>query len=706
MSKPLTPAQLSLVEQPLDARTFLEGPPGCGKTTAAVERLLYLMANGVPGSSILVILPQRTLARPYSEALRVPGLVAGGAVSLSTLGGLARRMIDLFWPLVAGPAGFSRPDLPPVFLTLETAQYYMAHLVRPLLDQGFFASISLDRNRLYSQVIDNLNKAAVVGFEIDQIAERLKTAWGGDPGQARVYEDAQECALRFRQYCLEHNLLDFSLQIEAFHRHLWGQSLCHEYLLRTYRHLIADNLEEDTPVAHDILRDWLPHFESALLVCDEGGGYRSFLGADPRSAYSLSESCSRRLAFDHSFVSSPAVQALGARLAQALNQDAALAAPQDVGAIDPRPALHIASHRFYPQMLDWVAGQVAELVSNQSLPPQEIAILSPFLSDSLRFSLATRLESRGIPLRTHRPSRSLREESVVQCLLTLSCLAHPSWGLYPSRFDVAYALIQAIDGLDLVRAQLLAEIVFRLQGGVPVLSSFERIEPPMQSRLTYRIGMLYERLRLWLAEYAQRPEEQFDYFLSRLFGELLSQPGYRFHRDLPSGEVAANLIESVQKFRWAAGAVLDAEGIPLGQEYFRMVQEGVIAAQYLRSWQPEGSGSVLAAPAYTFLMANRPVEVQFWLDIGSRGWFERLYQPLTHPYVLNRRWTPGQVWTDLDEYHAGQEVLVRLALGLLRRCRSRVYLGLCELNEGGYEQRGPLLHAFQRLLRTAAAQAA
>ena len=40
-------------------------------------------------------------------------------------------------------------------------------------------------------------------------------------------------------------------------------------------------------------------------------------------------------------------------------------------------------------------------------------------------------------------------------------------------------------------------------------------------------------------------------------------------------------------------------------------------------------------------MMNRPVTVQFWLDVGSSGWYERLDQPLTHPQVLSRemaRW--------------------------------------------------------------------
>lgn len=130
-----------------------------------------------------------------------------------------------------------------------------------------------------------------------------------------------------------------------------------------------------------------------------------------------------------------------------------------------------------------------------------------------------------------------------------------------------------------------------------------------------------------------------------------------------------------------------------------MVQAGVIAAQYLGGWRLEAGAAVLLAPAYTFLIANRPVEIQFWLDVGSRAWAERLYQPLTHPYVLSRSWQPGRLWTDADELEAGHAALLRLMIGLLRRCKSSLYLGLTDLNEQGYEQRGPLLQALQRLIR-------
>ncbi len=703
---PLTPEQREISEAPL-GRRFLEGPAGSGKTTAAVARLAHLLEAGAAGSEVLVLVPQRALGAPYAHLLRTPGLAAGGLPAVLTIGGLARRMVELFWPVAAEAAGFAHPEHPPTFLTLETAQYYMAHLVRPFLETGYFDSVTIERNRLYSQILDNLNKAAMAGFDHTEIGRRLKSAWVGELAQLRVYDNAQECASLFRSYCLQHNLLDFSLQVEVFTRRLWPEAVFREYLLNSYRHLIADNIEENPPVAHGLLKAWLPGAASALVVFDDQAGYRLFLGADPQGASDLRTLCDEVVRLENSLVMPAAVQALGEAIYAAGQPPAVVSAAKrsrqvnenKAKLVNPALALEYEATRYYPQMLDWVAERISALVDEQGTPPGEIAVLSPFLSDALRFSLMHRLEQRGIPARAYRPSRALRDEPASRCLLTLASLAHPEFGRVPPRADFAGALLQAIAGLDLVRARLLAEIVYRIQDGKAVMTPFDRIGAEVQERITFSIGERYEVLRSWLQTYQEGHPEELDHFLARLFGEVLSQNGFGFYTNYNAAEVTANLIESVQKFRWAAGESLSVDGVVLGSEYLEMVADGVIAAAYVESMQEQPEEAVFLAPAYTFLMQNRPVEYQFWLDAGSRAWFERIAQPLTHPYVLSRSWLEGALWTQTEEELTSLESMSRLALGLARRCRGKIFLGLSQLNEQGFESRGPLLRAIDRALR-------
>jgi hypothetical protein len=697
--------QRQIIDSPLDSRLFVSGPAGAGKTSAGVARLMHMLTQGVPAEHILVITPQRSLQEPFLDVIRSPLRGAGGEVTPATFGGLARRMVDLFWPIVAEQAGFAQPDQPPIFLTLETAQYYMAYIVRPLIDSGYFESITIDRNRLYSQIIDNLNKSAIIGFSYTEIGTRLDSAYFGEPAQRRIYADAQECANRFRSYCLAHNLLDFSLQLDIFANILWPQEIVQEHLKNSYRHLIYDNIEEDGPRAHDIIREWSADFQSTLLLYDQGGGFRYFLGADKDTALALSELCDQTIELRESFVISEEVAELDNSLTQAISPNpASVVFPlflegKTANKRDKISALSIIQSRFYPELLDVISNEVKQLI-DAGIPPSEIVILAPYLSDALRFSLTHRLEALQIPWRTHRPSRSLRDEPASHALLTLAALAHPHWNTHPPKFDVAYALMQSIQGLDLIRAQLLTEIVYRQRNFT--LEAFDGIKADMQERITYSIGNRYSMVRDWLITYRESMPLPLDHFFRRIFGEVLSQPGFGYHENFDSVRVAASLVESVRKFRIAMEPSLvmkDRPDFDFGREYIAMLNEGVIAASYIESWRSEEKEAVLVAPAHTFLMMNQPVTIQFWLDPGSSGWYERLSQPLTHPYVLSRNWSSGQVWSDADEVNASKEAMARLVSGLLRRCRRRIYLGLSDLSETGYEQRGELLKAFQRVIQ-------
>jgi hypothetical protein len=191
-----------------------------------------------------------------------------------------------------------------------------------------------------------------------------------------------------------------------------------------------------------------------------------------------------------------------------------------------------------------------------------------------------------------------------------------------------------------------------------------------------------------------------DHFFQYLFDEVLGRKDFGFHKnnDPDAGRVTAELVESAAKFRSTLVAGTTDPDV-VGEEYYAVVENGLLAALYVGSWRDELADAVFIAPAYTYLMRNRPVEVQFWLDVGSNGWWERLDQPLTHPYVLSRNWQPGDIWTDDHENLHQRDRLRRLMLGLVRRCKRQVYLGISDLGEQGFEQRGPMLNVFQQVLR-------
>lgn len=700
-------------------KLFLAGPFGSGKTTLALERIRWLLRRErTRGDDILVLTAQRTLAEPYTRTLRSGETPAGPPVRVTTFAGLARQAVELYWPLLASVAGLADPQREPTFLNLETSQYHMARFVDEALERGDFDGVRVERNRIISQVLDNLNKAALQGFTIDEAYQRLELAApAGEQRTARLnaLRAAQQISQAFRQRCLEATLIDFSLQVELFNRHVLTNEWSRTHLFRSHRHLIFDNLEEDTISAQRLVLQWLPHLESALLISDEEAGFRVFLGADPQGVADLAAACDTQIRLTESHVMSPEIVNLAQRISRSLGRakpatkattPSANAAPVEAGA-DNAPIIPDTpgdpmvipgvGFRFYPQMINWAVTEITRLVQHEGAPPGGIVILAPFVSDALRFSLQRGLAEAGIALATHRPSRALEAEPAARAILTLACLAHPHWGLRPAHADTTLALTLTVDGMDPVRAHLLTRIAYPERRAAIELGRFGELVAEMQQRISYTLGEAYDHLRDWLYAYRATPEvTPLDQFFARLFGEVLSQPGYGFHEDRDAARVANQLVESARNFRWAMENTED-RALDAGRAYVHLVLSGALGALYPAGWRT-AEDAVFLAPAYTFLMRNRPVDIQFWLDIGAGGWWERLYQPLTHPHVLSNHWPVNEPWSDFAEYTTRQETLHRLLLGLLRRTRQKVYLGISDYSESGYEQHGPLLMLINRLL--------
>ena len=224
------------------------------------------------------------------------------------------------------------------------------------------------------------------------------------PASCASTHDAQHCASLFRRYCLENNLLDFSLQVGSCSATTCGlRCSCRAYLNATYRHLIVDNLEEDTPFAHDLLAEWLPEFDSALLIYDQRRRLPQLPGRRPaRAPVELAAHCAEQ----HVFRGQPGLPARAGGLRPAPGHGARTAPPRARRARSAAAAGadHRQPHRFYPQMLDWVAAQVAPPCSTQGVPPGEIAVLAP-LPARLAALCPGQPPGRAlaIPYRSHRP---------------------------------------------------------------------------------------------------------------------------------------------------------------------------------------------------------------------------------------------------------------------------------------------------------------
>ncbi len=685
----LTQAQKSFLDTAKNGLILLEGEFGTGKTTASALRMLQLgKTNRKPLGSTLVLAPQYPLLQPYQQA-QVENRANQTHATLMTFSSLVKRNIALFWPLVAEVAGFAHPQLEPKFLTIETAQFYLSQIVDPLMDKGIFSGITIPRNRIYSQLLDSLNKAAIISFDYHSVSTRLKAAWTGGPEQLLTYDEVQVCLNAFRTKCLQDNLLDYSLQVDVFAKHLWPLNLFRRYLRSNYTDLIYENIEEEPPLIHDLIGDLAPDLNSVCLLMDIGGGYRKFLGADPDSALRFRDQNFHVFEFTESLVNPPVIEdARKLFLTASANQPAPGA---DIFEVFEQPEdLPI----FVPELLDWTVEKIKSLI-DQGTKPSEIAILSPYLSSTFAFYLQAKLNALGLPSKTSKASALLRDDPYVKLFLNLYCLSSGDSRLSVSQDDLVDLFAISLGAINRVQAKLLSNALCGRNLFIQALPELAVVEGLPLERFSPEILNSYTEIRSWLQNFDAR--SGFGLFVSRIFGELLTQEGFGLQGNLESGRLAGRLIDSFAKFEQAL-----EENLSETQKaafFVESVRKGLLSGVYEEDQDLEDS--ILITPVLSFLMRNQPVDYQFWMNTGSNGWHERLEQPLTQAYVLSRSWQSGRLWTTADETQLSKETLTHTVQGLLTRCRKKVFLGISVYDEAGSQESGLLMQILQGLFRRA-----
>lgn len=701
-------------------KLYVQGPYGTGKTSLSLHRLAWLQqVFPAQGFRTVVLLPAN-LSRPeFRRRWRPFANRTANQPRILTPHRLAGTAVTLAWPELAAEAGFASPLEEPVPITREHVQYMLIPRVKSLFHEGKLAGAasrySRRERRVVREAIEILRASAMYRLTFQEARDRLIDGLQPGPyreGVAASLANVTDLLEDFRQFCLARGLIDESLLISLFYRVIEREDLLQSCVLPTCRHLLVENLEEQTYNTHALLRTLAPHLESLLVTVDEDAGVRYFDGGYPEGCNDIAALCDLRVRTAH-----PAnpIQAL---LAAGLNAANRNRNPTPSDGIDwngnGRIELHSTddgveaphdgrlthfSHQHNIDMLAGAADLAAELIAG-GVEPGDIAMVAPIVTNRMGVTLKQHLAGTGANLYSHRPSRALQDEPATRALLCLARIAYPGLARgNPGELDLRVALMKSIKGLAGLQAHHLAK------AWLPHWESGETGSIHLPADVGERVGTArgrdWDELRNWLVAYRSE-ESTFSLhgFFARLIHEVLSKPQYGFDRDPEDMRVAAHLARSAAVFRElvlkhgihaesATGPESGAAAL-----FAALVEEGLLGDPYVPDEDPPAD-AVFLAPVTSLLMRYRSWRHQIWLDIGSELWGQRLRGQLAHPWVLSPTRVHGGPWRDGEESLVSRLLLHRFVMGLARRTRDCVWLLHCDYNERGSEQRGPLLPVYQ-----------
>ena len=692
MNSSLKDLQNSVVSA--DSTLFVLGPAGSGKTTALQQRILRLLNEGEPAYTILVLVADPRHRQSYSRFVQQQGIPFSD-LKVVHYPQLAQEMVTLFWPLVARSAGFASGFRPPTYLGYDLAQLLMWRIVTPLLHSGAFADLRRRPQQIISQLLDTLNRSALNNLDVLEATQRQIETWTGEKNHIYNLEQAQVAATDFRNYCLKNNLLDLSLTIETFNKSIVrtqeenSRGEFFSYFKERFRHLIVDNVEEQTPAGQAFIAKLMDQTISTTIAYDEGGGYRSFLAADPHGSNKF-RTQSRHFFYFNSAISTipPSVKRLATVVDHYLNGSP----PPSAESSTIQPAItHVIKTRYRREMIFSLAQYLAQLIHRDGVPPSEIAIVIPYLDEAMRYMLVQALKEEGLPMNFVRRRGIPNEEPQVRAWLTWVALAHPLWNTLPTQYDVAEALSLSIESFDPVRSALIAHDLF--PKNTMQLLSAERLLPTNIARIgTERIS-LYEKLRVWLEKNGN--QHRLDHFIYKLFTELLSAESFQPTPHIDHAAICDWLVRTAERLCKAAPALGLTTNDSIGRAFLTSIRNGLVTSQPPDTGDPPDPNGISISTIYGYLLGGNPVRYQVWLETGASGWWDIPRQPLNNRFVLAESWDATQRWTMVEELAVRNELLTRIVQGLVGRCHEGVILATSDLDRRGQRQDGPLWRAFE-----------
>jgi hypothetical protein len=649
---------------------LLEGPAGVGKTTAIADYVQSLMAQGIDAQNILVLVPN------HRSSLFDLLNHLSGKPHIYTYAALVHMLVQQFWPLIAHQPGTDVPP-EPRFINLEASYYYISQFLNETEGEALLATLHLPRIRIVQQIWNLIFQAANAGLTLKQAQERLEYSLS----KQSYYPAAFAIAQRYQEFCHQHGLVDRAKQVELFTASLLDADAFQSYFRQVISCVIADNIEEMPSTAHDFLFWCMENTESSLLVMDWDAGFRTVLGADAANAAQLGMLCSRRLVWQESETRSPVLSHLEFQL------QTILIAPEQspIVTIDLANAFHLNVNSVYQGMIDAAVEQVRTLLYEENTPPSQIVMVVPYLGDMLRLSLESRLDKLDIPHYTYRPSRPLESEPLVQAVLILIRLRS---GETISSTDLAKMFSTLIPDMDMIRATLLSKAACIKGEWI----SFANLPEMIRIRISAPLGQNYEMLREWVATQAE-PNQ-----LRKPLYEFIAALVENFGANYTNVDVLETLKNSLESFEPALEEQQDWRSA--ARKCVELIQAGFIAPHAVFDARA-AANAILILPAHSFLSLDKTVDYQVWMDVSSSGWFERMNQVLTNPYILRRSFPPEMVWSEAMEEASERELLKSLSLGLIRHCRKGVYAFASTTGLTGAEQRSPLLTTLQQIIAPA-----
>lgn len=619
----------------MEVAETIVGLRGSGLTAQCLAWLAELLDQGVKPDRVIVLVRHSLKAKEFKR--RFTRGVILGELQVYGYTSFLQAQLSKLWAEVCN----LEPSLPatfqPLFLTKDLTQFLLSQAFDSCADhfQKFRVS-PLPEYKILDQIVSDSYVAHSACIATAEIGKRLAAAWVDQTNNSyKQMLNAIPCCLQnLRRLALENQVIDFSFQLDLFHRLV----LNIDRFWQSWDYLIADNVEESNGVFLNFYERAIGKGKKLYFAYTVGGGSAYTSGGDEVSYFLVNKT---KYKFTDLY---PGMGTLGIAITEVL--EAKLRFPiKPKTKEDYTDRVLLCTENTYLKGIETTIKKV-ELLLEQNVPPDRIAILMPRF-DQVLMQLVLH-SNIGNLCSFLNPYGNFLGYPLIHAMITSAQLMELDLASAPSDRQIS-DMISLLLGIDRIRSILL-------------VNAFDRdnltITPSLSVRVDQSSKEKFNRFIEWLSFYRTAAPN-----LDQFWRNLIKEFSPNFRLTPTDRDILKSLMNTVDRFFKAFPSFTNFQ-------FIQMLLSGQTPT-ILRQW--EHDHKIMVATPMQFLKTDRVTDYQFWFNITGQEWRKPISRELFNREVLTPSWQ-SQVYTAEQEQVLRNKQLARTLLNLSCRNEKAIYL--------------------------------
>jgi len=615
---------------------IIAGSIASKKTDFLIDKYAELINNGVPASSILVLVQNSTLKNQFQEKvfenLTVDCLEKPRIHSFFSL---VYNTISDNWAFLEDRNIFDNPVILPNLAGLEVSQFLLKDILKDVKFKGYNSRMSLLHQifRRYSLIIqNNLSQS-----EVDKRAEILKEGFSDEASLAIKKLLKKTLELRDFDYLRQCLMFNFVYKNTDYFKDI--------------KYLFIDDADECTPICLDFVEFLSKQLTDYYITLDSLGSSRcGYLSADKNNMTKLKNIFGSNI---------EEIKSNSKLLTDANN----LYKNASISESNILNNFRYESFAKRSEMIEAALDKVKQLMSNKVLP-NEIAIITPVIDDMLKFTLRENLKQ-SINLLYLSGSEKLIQNRLVLAAITILKL-NTELKHTLTEFDIRILLSEFLH--------------IPLKYCEEILSSFQRDKTLIQYQFKDdEYTQSYEKL-LALLEALENSDKKISEQIIMIYNRLFSFSKIN--------------KQEINKFNFFIKQIIDFENVFGSRFNERKID---IILQVENSIISENPYSVLEiCPKDLIISTPQKIidnqlktKYQIWLDISSSEWIKSDTGPLYNAWVFQKDWDKDEYTID-DNIELSKDKNARVLRKLTLCAQEQVFAYSSLFDSNGIENYGAI----------------